>query len=63
MLRADMAWTTIDSAALSLNLAPDVRAQLGSWVRAYGDLNRIVGLDRGPLAARFARVRRHASAD
>ncbi len=56
-------WATCAPAAVSVRLTPDVRAALGSWLRTYGNLNRLVGVDRGPLSARLTRVRRHAAAN
>ena len=48
---------------LRLLLAPEVRATLTAWLKAYGDANNLPGLATGPLEARFHRLREHATAD
>ena len=47
---------------LRLLLAPEVRATLTAWLKAYGDANQLPGLATGPLEARFHRLREHAGA-
>jgi hypothetical protein len=47
---------------LRLLLAPEVRATLTAWLKAYGDANQLPGLATGPLEARFHRLREHANA-
>lgn len=44
-------------------LAPEVRATLTAWLKAYGDANQLPGLATGPIEARFHRLREHAEAD
>jgi hypothetical protein len=48
---------------LRLLLAPEVRATLTAWLKAYGEANDLPGLATGPLEARFHRLREHAGAD
>ena len=48
---------------LRLMLAPEVRATLTAWLKAYGEANDLPGLATGPLEARFHRLREHAQAD
>ncbi|HZR00109.1 MAG TPA: DEAD/DEAH box helicase family protein [Chloroflexota bacterium] len=44
-------------------LAPEVRATLTAWLKAYGEANNLPGLATGPIEARFHRLREHAEAD
>jgi hypothetical protein len=48
---------------LRLMLAPEVRATLTAWLKAYGEANNLPGLGTGPIEARFHRLRDHAKAE
>lgn len=56
-------WQERDLPVLRLMLAPEVRATLTAWLKAYGDANDLPGLATGPIEARFHRLREHAQAD